>query len=122
HQGFLEFVLSTWKTYVNNPYQFAAWSPYNMAWLYYSMVRLARPRHVVETGVRDGISSMILLRALEDNDYGELHSIDLHDEAVLRIGKKSGWAVPQELRSRWELLIGRSDQIMEPLLKKIGQV
>src|SRR6185295_2535073 len=43
----------------------------------YLTVRLMQPGLVVETGVFDGVSSALILRALEDNCYGRLISIDL---------------------------------------------
>src|SRR5580658_507967 len=42
----------------------------------YAIVRLRRPRHVLEVGVSYGVSSAYLLRALERNRQGTLHSID----------------------------------------------
>jgi hypothetical protein len=42
----------------------------------YALCRLIRPRIVVETGVAAGVSSAFILKALNDNSYGILHSID----------------------------------------------
>ncbi len=83
----------------------------------YDLIRWLEPSRVIETGVCNGFSSSIILKALEDNGKGELYSVDLpvrideieSDErtgAVLPPGKESGYAVPDELRERWNLYIG----------------
>ncbi|MFP4051775.1 MAG: class I SAM-dependent methyltransferase [Thermoplasmata archaeon] len=86
--------------------------------LLYSLVREKKPKTVVETGVCNGLSSAVILKALDDNDKGKLYSVDLpakvnSDEipddrtgAVIPPTKNSGWAVPDKLRSRWTLKIG----------------
>jgi hypothetical protein len=73
--------------------------------LVYSLCRLLRPLVVVETGVANGFTSAAILQALDENDQGQLISIDLphlHPSAEASIGA----AVPAKLRSRWRLLIG----------------
>jgi len=87
----------------------------------YSLVRLIRPRVVVETGVASGASSAHILRALEDNGEGKLYSIDVPPED-LPAGKTSGWIVPDSLRNRWSLQIGDSKELLHPLLKELGQI
>ncbi len=86
--------------------------------LIYSLIRENKPDIVVETGVCNGLSSAIILKALDDNKKGKLYSVDLPakvgskdipDErtgAVIPPYKKSGWIVPDKLRSRWTLKIG----------------
>lgn len=76
----------------------------------YALVRLLRPKFVVETGVSSGVSSAHFLLALSDNRRGRLHSIDLptrQSSAVLAAtespvslppGRETGWAVPAVLR------------------------
>jgi predicted O-methyltransferase YrrM len=46
--------------------------------LLYAICRILLPRIVVETGVASGFSSASMLQALEDNEVGELYSIDFH--------------------------------------------
>lgn len=87
----------------------------------YLLVRLIKPRVVVETGVASGASSAHTLRALEDNGEGELYSIDVPPED-LPVGKTSGWIVPDSLRNRWLLHIGDSKELLHPLLNELGQV
>lgn len=65
---------------------------------WYALVRLRRPRLIVETGIHDGLGSVLLLRALERNDAegatGTLLSVDVDPAA--------GWLVDDGLRARWE--------------------
>ncbi|MFQ5929378.1 MAG: class I SAM-dependent methyltransferase, partial [Acidobacteriota bacterium] len=87
----------------------------------YLLVRLTKPKIVVETGVASGASSAYMLRALKDNQRGRLYSIDL-PPANLPDGKKSGWVVPESLGSRWSLYIRDSKEILRPLLKELGEI
>jgi hypothetical protein len=47
----------------------------------YRLLRELRPRVSVETGVCNGVSTAFLLLALEDNEAGDLYSIDLPEVA-----------------------------------------
>lgn len=70
--------------------------------LWYVVVRAVKPRLIVETGIWDGLGSLMLLRALERNAgegaEGRLLSIDIDPEA--------GWLVPSQLAGRWEPVVG----------------
>ncbi|MGA8711068.1 MAG: class I SAM-dependent methyltransferase [Thermoplasmata archaeon] len=44
-------------------------------------VRSVRPKRFLETGVADGVSSRIILDALEENGDGRLCSVDVHPQA-----------------------------------------
>jgi hypothetical protein len=99
----------------------------------YALVRLLRPHHVVEVGVSSGVSSAYLLRAMEANGRGRLHSVDLarrprpagRDSTVPRSswtlppGRGSGWAVPRGLHRRWDLRLGDKRKVL-PLLGAEG--
>lgn len=87
----------------------------------YLLTRLIEPDCIVETGVASGASSAYILRALHDNRSGNLYSIDLPPDN-LQTGKASGWVVPQYLRSRWTLHIGDSRDLLEPILRKLGEI
>lgn len=87
----------------------------------YLLVRLAQPQHIVETGVSAGVSSTYLLAALEDNNKGKLHSIDLPPENLPE-GRTVGWTVPDHLRNRWELYVGDSKDLLGSVLEKIGGI
>jgi hypothetical protein len=87
----------------------------------YALVRLLRPEIMVETGVADGTTSAYILQALEDNRSGHLYSIDVPSER-LPPGTTPGWIVGESLRRRWTLQIGPSSQLLEPLLRELGQI
>jgi Methyltransferase domain len=80
-----------------------------------------RPEKVVETGVARGVTSRVILEALERNRAGRLWSIDLpapdpvlHDEI--------GIAVRDGLRSRWAYLTGSSRRRLPDLLAHLGPI
>lgn len=85
----------------------------------YALVRLLKPRVIVETGVADGVTSSYILRALEDNGAGKLYSIDLPSE-LLPPGEKPGWIVEEGLRGRWDLRVGKAEELLPPLLEEVG--
>jgi predicted O-methyltransferase YrrM len=87
----------------------------------YALVRLLKPDRVLETGVADGTTSAYILRALEDNGRGRLYSIDVPSER-LPPGAAPGWIVDDGLRHRWTLRIGRSDELLKPLLDELGAI
>jgi hypothetical protein len=80
-----------------------------------------RPRVVVETGVAHGVTSRVILEALELNGYGHLWSIDLPavDPAL---HAEVGVAVPPTLRHRWTYVEGTSRRRLPALLSEIGEV
>jgi predicted O-methyltransferase YrrM len=104
----------------------------------YAVLRRLRPRVAVETGVCNGVSTAFLLLALAGNGTGELHSIDLPEVAgeryapgtfwdgkggaVVPAGEEPGWMVPTDLRGRWHLVLGRSQDVLPPLLEEIGPI
>ncbi len=104
----------------------------------YAVVRSLRPQVAVETGVANGFSTAFLLQALDANGEGHLHSIDLPREvgraydpgtfyegegrAGIPAGSEPGWLIPDELRHRWTLLLGRSQDELPPLLDRLGEV
>ncbi len=85
--------------------------------LCYLACRYLRPRVVVETGVAYGVTSTYILAALEDNDYGELHSIDLPPLA-LDATAHVGYFIPPELRSRWKLNLGPAKKLLPEVLER----
>ena len=87
----------------------------------YLLCRLIEPAVVVETGVAYGVSSAFILRALEENGRGILHSVDL---PPLRRAAERSWgiAVPEELRDRWRLQRGASGRVLPGLLRETGPV
>lgn len=106
-------------------------APYEL----FALVRLLKPRHVVELGVSSGVSSAYFLKGLRANGSGTLHSIDLptrqkgaafsekEDSPVaLPPGKSSGWAVPRSVLEGWDLRIGPGREVLPPLLSELDRV
>ncbi|MBA2712656.1 MAG: class I SAM-dependent methyltransferase [Rubrobacteraceae bacterium] len=92
-----------------------------MARCCYLVCRLARPEVTVETGVAYGVSSAFILKALEANGRGTLHSVDLPPP---RRGYERSWgvAVPEALKGRWRLHRGTSASVLPRLLQEISTV
>jgi hypothetical protein len=104
----------------------------------YAVLRTVRPEVVVETGVANGFSTAFSLLALQTNGTGHLHSIDLPREvgrdydpgtfyegegrAGIPAGSEPGWLIPAELKERWTLILGRSQEQLPPLLERLGTV
>ena len=87
--------------------------------LCYLACRLTAPETVVETGVAYGVSSAYILKAMEQNGRGTLHSIDL---PPLRREYERYWgvAMPEGLRAGWRLHRGPSGRLLPGLLREIG--
>lgn len=87
----------------------------------YLVCRLLAPEVVVETGVAYGVSSTFILRALEENGRGALHSIDL---PPLRREYEQFWgvAVPEAIKGRWVLHRGSSARTLPGLLRGLKTV
>jgi hypothetical protein len=98
----------------------------------YAIIRFARPEVVVETGVHRGVSSLFILQAMIENGRGKLYSIDLPHaqyksdsgmgtESVLS-ESKIGICVPENLRSRWTLILGDSRKELPALLANHNEI
>lgn len=95
----------------------------------FALVRLTRPRTLIESGVASGVSSAFLLLGIKTNSRGVLHSMDFPVHRTKRKGNASwaipegltsGWAIPMKLRKGWDLREGRSEDLLKPLLKEVG--
>ncbi len=93
----------------------------------YSLVRENKPEIMVETGVCNGVSSSVILKAMEENDKGKLYSIDLPVAAgtvdgrtgpVIPPERSAGWLVPDNLTERWELRLGNTYYELPKVLQK----
>ena len=89
-----------------------------LATVIYALCRYKKPDIVVETGVASGISSAYILAALEQNKKGRLYSIDMPGWQ----DAPSGWLIPDDLKKRWHLTLGRSSETLEPLLEKLSEI
>ena len=100
----------------------------------YCLTRLLRPKTVLETGVEHGISSWLILKAMQRNGQGQLHSIDLpnHHATIddtgreqinhLPRGRSPGWLVPEHLRAHWHLHLGDAKQVLPEVLSTLGSI
>ena len=104
----------------------------------YAVLRHVRPTVAVETGVANGFSTAFSLLALQQNGEGDLHSVDLPREvgrdyepgtfyegegrAGIPAGSEPGWLIPSELRRRWTLILGRTQDELPPLLDRLGMI
>ena len=100
----------------------------------YMVVRCAKPKVFIETGVFDGLSSSVILQALHDNDIGYLVSIDLPATETIKgstdgmtntslpPGASPGWVVPEYLRQRYRLLLGDSHDLLPELFREYPSV
>lgn len=83
--------------------------------------RHLRPRAIVETGVARGLTSRVMLEALERNGEGHLWSIDL--PALDRSTRSEiGAAIPPSLHGRWTYVSGTSRRRLPKLLAELGAI
>lgn len=92
-----------------------------LAQLCYVICRAFRPSRVLETGVCYGVTTAFILKALNENGVGELHSIDL-PPLGRKVGDYIGLMVPKELRFRWRLHRGATKAVLPKLLSEIAPV
>ena len=84
--------------------------------------RHVNPEVVIETGVAHGVTSRIILEALNENDCGRLWSIDLPHPLDHQLHAQTGVAVTDDCRPRWTYLEGASKQRLPPLVPEVGHV
>jgi predicted O-methyltransferase YrrM len=89
--------------------------------LCYLACRLIEPEVIVETGVAYGVSSLFVLKALEENGRGTLYSVDLPPLSS-HYERFWGIAVPEGLEGRWRLHRGSSARLLPRLLEEIRTV
>lgn len=101
----------------------------------YTLVRLFKPEVMVETGGTPGNSSALILRAMERNGSGILHTIDLPPaeplgayndglwfHAGMPEGESSGWAIPDDLRQRHKQHLGDAKDLLPGVLDSLGTI
>lgn len=120
-----------------NPYGFGGMRP-EVSIRLYGLVREFKPKILVETGVCNGVSTAVILAALEMNNEGSLYSIDFPEYThtnceegtfwegkkggVVPKGKMPGWLIPDRYRRRWHLTLGRSRERLPVLLDELGEI
>lgn len=107
---------------------------------YYAVTRKLKPNVVIETGVCNGISTLAILLAIQKNGSGQLYSIDYpfradesleefrqetfqdYGGAAIPSNKNPGWIIPDQLRSQWNLIIGKSQRELPKLITELKSV
>jgi hypothetical protein len=85
------------------------------------LTRHLKPRNVVETGVAHGVTSRLILEALQRNGVGHLWSIDL--PPLERVWQEQvGIAVGDRYPDRWSYIEGSSRLRLPKLLSRVGQI
>ncbi len=94
---------------------------FTLARLCYCACRMLKPSVVLETGVAYGVTTAFILKALEANGNGVLHSVDLPP-----LGRNAdrfvGILVLEHLKARWRLHRGVSKRVLPKLLSRLGKV
>jgi predicted O-methyltransferase YrrM len=105
----------------------------------YWLVRQAKPRTIVQTGVCNGLSVAFMMLGLAKNGPdGMLHVIDLppvfdpRDAAwtvegkvygvVIPEGKTSGWLVPDAYRNRFEVWNGDAKDLLPEMVDRVDSI
>ena len=87
------------------------------------VVRAVKPNIMIETGSFDGLSTAAILLAMSKNNKGTLFTIDLPNPRLPRdIEAKPAWIVPDYLRNRLQLKIGKSSEHLESIIEQVGEV
>ena len=89
--------------------------------LCYAACRALKPAVVVETGVAYGVTSAFILKALEVNGQGTLHSIDLPPLGA-QADHYVGSLIPEALKQRWQLHRGTTRRLLPSVLAQSGPV
>ena len=104
--------------------------PQGWAYLIYVLIRILKPKIVLETGVFDGLGTSFILKALHKNKQGKLISVDFPARKVipgstdlmpfqtLPLHEKPGWLIPPILRSKWQLQLINTTKGLRDILKK----
>ena len=91
----------------------------HLAWC---LTRHSRPKRILETGVARGLTTRVLLEALELNHDGHLWSIDLAPLLEDDLATETAIAVPSRLHGRWTFVRGSSRRVLPGLVAGLGQI
>jgi len=115
------------------------WVMLDDALFLYWLVRQAKPRTIVQTGVCNGLSAALMMLALVKNGpEGRLRAIDLPpvfnpaDPAwtvrgtvygvIIPEGKTSGWLIPDAYRNRFEVWNGDAKDLLPKLVDAVDSI
>lgn len=76
-----------------------------------------KPQKILELGVAAGASSTLILDTIKDFEASRLYSIDFNTEYYRNPQKLTGYTVPEELKSKWQLYTGG---LAYKFMEKIG--
>lgn len=93
-----------------------------LARVIWCLVRHLRPARIVETGVARGVTSRVILEALQRNGAGDLWSIDLPPQLKPELHDQIAMAVKDRNDSRWTYIKGSSRRRLPGLLAELGQI
>jgi len=103
------------------PFRLSHNGDFSLARVCYSLCRALSPAVVVETGVGYGVTSAFVLQALEQNQKGLLHSVDLPPLGP-DADRFVGILIPEPLKMRWRLHRGASKRVLPQLLPQLTSV
>src|SRR5262249_42220047 len=93
----------------------------SLALLTYALTRHLRPNFALESGVGYGITSALVLLAMERNSNGNLLSIDLPPLSD-PTGSSTGLTVSSDLRKRWTLRLGSSRRCLPEIVSRSERI
>jgi hypothetical protein len=111
------------KGIIVGPQSFKGWNDGDPGFVraIWCLTRHLRPLNVVETGVAHGVTSRIILEALQRNEAGHLWSID-HPPLEHQWHQQIGIAVDDRHYARWTYIKGSSKRHLQPTLSMIGPI
>ena len=95
---------------------------------------MIKPNFFIETGVLHGLTSSFILEVFSKKPERKLLSIDYpsyfkqvpanqdgHYDSLPK-DKEPGWLIPQNLVKNWEILLGKSSELLPKVLKKSEKI
>ncbi|MEJ5352681.1 MAG: class I SAM-dependent methyltransferase [Melioribacteraceae bacterium] len=99
------------KKLINNQIPQVYNADISLAKLCYHLVRIKKPKVIIETGVGNGVTSFFILNAIKNNELGTLFSIDLPPLSSQNIGL----LVEDNLKINWKLHLGTSLRLLRKI-------
>jgi len=92
--------------------------------LLYYLIRIKKPEIVIETGCATGLTTTLILYGLQNNQAGQHYSIDVRfpSDWLSTNQLPSGFLVPENLKSRWTLILDDARVALPELLARLGRV
>ena len=92
--------------------------------LLYALVRIQKPRILIETGCATGTTTSIFLYAISKNKRGHLYSIDIRfpDDFICQNNLQTGFLVPEELNLNWSFKNQDIKFALPSLANELGKI